>query len=142
MMFIFLLILVSSMRITTSFAPSIHSPYRLSVSSRHTNPLTTSLHHPPTSLYRTQLFSTDSPSDLDLDNETSPPPSDLPKYRRFLSKINPFKKNDDAPLKEQLLKLGLAAFLAYGFVSNLTYAVMLSLGEWALVREAKRRSNS
>ena len=40
-------------------------------------------------------------------------------------------KNDDGlTTKERLKKLGLAAFLSYGWVSNMSYAVALSLSWW------------
>lgn len=48
-------------------------------------------------------------------------------FRRVLSKLNPLRKTNDEPLKTKLMKLGLATFLAYGFISNMSYAVMLSL---------------
>ena len=65
--------------------------------------------------------------DINSPPEDGPVHPPLPRYRRVLSRIIPFPKDDEAPLKEKLLKLGLAAFLSYGFVSNMTYAVMLSL---------------
>ena len=84
----------------------------------------------PTSLRPVSpLFSSPNNPDASPPNDGPLPPR-MPRHRRILSSLNPLKtkkNNDEVPLKEKLLKLGLAAFLSYGFVSNMTYAVMLSL---------------
>ena len=51
-------------------------------------------------------------SEISSSPSEAPPPSELSRTRRVLSKINPFKKDDEEPLKQKLLKLGLAAFLS------------------------------
>jgi len=110
----FLLALALFTTIVTGFMPRIPSPYHSPI---YTLTLCQSTPLPPLHLA----------DEANLDTSISPPmdPPKLRKYRRILSTINPFKK-DDEPIKAKLLKLGLAAFLSYGFVSNMTYAVLLS----------------
>ncbi|GMI48651.1 hypothetical protein TrCOL_g10520 [Triparma columacea] len=74
-------------------------------------------------------------SEISSSPSEAPPPSELSRTRRVLSKINPFKKDDEEPLKQKLLKLGLAAFLSYGFVSNMTYAVLLSCSYFVFTKK-------
>lgn len=66
---------------------------------------------------------------------SSPPASAPSGVRGFFSKLNPFKKDDDESVKQKLLKLGLAAFLSYGFVSNMTYAVLLSCSYFVFTKK-------
>jgi len=96
----FLLALALFTTIVTGFMPRIPSPYHSPI---YTLTLCQSTPLPPLHLA----------DEANLDTSISPPmdPPKLRKYRRILSTINPFKK-DDEPIKAKLLKLGLAAFLS------------------------------
>ena len=59
-------------------------------------------------------------------SETSSSPSPLHKLKSIFQKKD--KQTDQGPTtKEKLAKMGLSALLSYGFVSNMSYAITLSL---------------
>ena len=68
------------------------------------------------------------------DDSVQPTASDVSAFsekRSIVSKIKSAigfnRDKDEEPLKAKLMKMGLACFLSYGFVSNMGYAVSLSL---------------
>mmetsp|Transcript_10918 Transcript_10918/g.19755 ORF Transcript_10918/g.19755 Transcript_10918/m.19755 type:complete len:245 (+) Transcript_10918:113-847(+) len=133
--------LISTASVTTSFQPSLRLPSHALALTPTVTRLFTSTTQATQPKPSTKLFSTPStPSTPDDEITPNPTPTPTPtpelsRFRKTLSKMNPFKQNDEIPLKEQLLKLGLAAFLAYGFVSNMTYAVMLSLAYYVFTSQ-------
>ena len=73
----------------------------------------------------------------------SPPPPPLlplpaPSPLSRLQSLNPFRSSDAAKArKAKLLKMGLSAFLSYGFVSNMFYSVSLSLSYYVFTAKTK-----
>ena len=88
-----------------------------------------------TNLYRstvtTSLFSSDEPNDEDPIETSSASKSLVTKIKRSFTG----SKDDGFTAKERLAKMGLSALLSYGWVSNMSYAISVSLAWFTFAKQ-------
>ena len=88
-------------------------------------------------VYPTRLGMTDAPEEpaVDSDDDTETKLSLITRFRKWFAG----EGADGLTAKERLAKAGLAALLSYGFVSNMSYAVSVSLAWFIFNKRVRRR---
>ena len=127
-----LIVLVASIVSISAFTPS--SPLQtfrpvVTVTNTHTQPCSINLTPKPIQMTSLQLSSSSS----DEDNKEG-----------VLSKLNAWRKKtfakkspDDLTFKQKLAKAGLSVLLSYGFVSNMSYTVTVSLAWYVFTKTVR-----
>jgi hypothetical protein len=79
-------------------------------------------------------------NDVPSDNEQVPSLTFLQRIRRFNNNTNKNKEEDsELSVQQRLAKLGLAAVLSYGWVSNMSYTVTVSVAWYIFSKQVRKR---